>query len=163
MLKRYILLTVATVFFALQLVVGSATAAQLDEATRTVSLDNQGNNVTLSTKQIEKGKRLFSYACAQCHVEGITKTDPNIDLRPETLARATPQRDNVEGLVDYLEDPTTYDGVQSIAELHPSIKSSDVFPKMRNLNQEDLEALAGYILLQPKVMGEKWGGGKIYF
>jgi len=163
MLKRYILLAVATVFFALQMFVGDATAAKLDEATRTIPLDSQGDTIVLSIEQVEKGKRLFNYACAQCHVEGVTKTDPNIDLRPETLARATPRRDTIEGLVDYMKSPTTYDGETSIAELHPSLQSSDIFPKMRNLNEEDLKAIAGHILLQPKIWGEKWGGGKIYF
>ena len=28
---------------------------------------------------------------------------------------------------------------------------------------EDLFAIAGHILLQPKVVNEKWGGGKIYY
>jgi photosystem II cytochrome c550 len=65
--------------------------------------------------------------------------------------------------VDYLKNPTTYDGETSIAELHPSLQSSDIFPKMRNLNEEDLKAIAGHILLQPKIWGEKWGGGKIYY
>lgn len=37
MLKRYIWLAVATVFFVFQGFVGSANAVQLDEATRTVT------------------------------------------------------------------------------------------------------------------------------
>ena len=53
--------------------------------------------------------------------------------------------------------------LDSISELHPSIKSADIFPKMRSLTDEDLFAIAGHILLQPKVVNEKWGGGKIYY
>ncbi len=160
MLKRYILLAVATVFFALQMFTGSVTAATLDEATRTVALDSQGDTVVLSTVEVDKGKRLFNYACAQCHIGGETRTDPNVDLGLETLSRATPSRDSIEGLVDYMENPTTYDGEQSIAELHPSLLSADIFPKMRNLTEEDLEAIAGHILMQPNVLGEQWAGGK---
>jgi len=62
-----------------------------------------------------------------------------------------------------MKDPTSYDGENSIAELHPSIKSAEIFPKMRNLTDEDLFAIAGHILVQPKVVAEKWGGGKIYY
>ena len=52
-------------------------------------------------------------------------------LDPETLALATPSRNSVEGLVDYLNDPTSYDGEYSIADLHPSIRSHDLYPAMR--------------------------------
>ena len=62
-----------------------------------------------------------------------------------------------------VKDPMTYDGIDSISEVHPSIKSADIFPKMRSLTDEDLFAIAGHILLQPKVVNEKWGGGKIYY
>jgi photosystem II cytochrome c550 len=54
-------------------------------------------------------------------------------------------------------------GLESIAEVHPSIKSADIFPKMRSLNDEDLFAISGHILIQPKLSSEKWGGGKIYY
>jgi len=49
------------------------------------------------------------------------------------------------------------------AEVHPSLKSADIFPKMRNLTDKDLTNIAGHILVAPKILGEKWGGGKIYF
>jgi photosystem II cytochrome c550 len=163
MLKKYIWLLLATVFFTVQMFMGTAYAAQLDVATRTVKADDQGNTVTLSLQQIENGQRLFNYACATCHIGGITKTNPSLDLTPPTLALATPPRDNLAGLVDYMKDPTTYDGEDSIAEVHPSIRSADIFPIMRNLSDKDLELIAGHILVAPKLLGDKWGGGKIYY
>lgn len=163
MLKRYIWLVMATVFFAFQSFVGHAMAAELSAETRTVPLNDRGDSITLSLKQVKEGKRLFQYACAQCHVGGITKTDPNVGLDPEALSLATPPRNNLDALVDYMKNPTSYDGVESIAEVHPSLKSKDTFPEMRNLTEDDLVAIAGHILLQPKVVGEKWGGGKIYY
>ncbi|MBW4471438.1 MAG: cytochrome c-550 [Stenomitos rutilans HA7619-LM2] len=163
MLKRYIWLVVATVFFAFQMFVGNVSAAELDVATRTIPLDDKGGTLELSLKQVKEGKRLFQYACAQCHAGGVTKTDPNVGLDPESLSLATPSRNSVDALVDYMKDPTTYDGAQSIAEVHPSLKSKDNFPEMRNLTEDDLVAIAGHILLQPKVVGDKWGGGKIYY
>jgi photosystem II cytochrome c550 len=138
-------------------------ALELDEDTRTVALDAKGNTVVLSVEQIKRGKRLFNNACAICHVGGLTKTNPNVGLDVEALSLATPARDNVTNLVAYLKDPMTYDGVDSISELHPSIKSADIFPKMRSLTDEDLFAISGHILVQPKVVNEKWGGGKIYY
>ncbi|MBD2461209.1 cytochrome c-550 [Oscillatoria sp. FACHB-1407] len=163
MLKKSIWLAVVTIIFVLQMFVGTAAAAELDEATRTVKLNESGDTVVLSLKQVSEGKRLFNYACGQCHVGGITKTDPNVGLDPEALAGATPPRDSIASLVDYMHDPTTYDGLEPIAELHPSTQSTDIFPKMRNLTEDNLRDIAGHILLQPKVVGEKWGGGKIYY
>lgn len=163
MFRRLIGVVVATVLLTFQLVVGSATAVELDEATRTVPLNDQGDNITLSLKQVKEGKRLFQYACAQCHIGGVTKTNQNVGLDDKTLALATPRRDTIEGMVDYLKNPTTYDGEEEISELHPSTKSADIFTEMRNLTDDDLTAISGYILIQPKVLGNRWGGGKIYF
>lgn len=138
-------------------------AIELDETTRTVQLEESGKTVVLTPEQVKRGKRLFNNSCAQCHNGGITKTNPDIGLETESLSLATPARDNINGLVDYMKDPTSYDGATSIAELHPSIKSAEIFPKMRNLTDEDLFAIAGHILIQPKIVAEKWGGGKIYY
>lgn len=138
-------------------------AIDLDETTRTIPLDSSGSTVILTPEQVKRGKRLFNASCGQCHVGGVTKTNPNLGLEPDALSLATPPRDNINALVDYLKNPTSYDGLESIAELHPSTKSADIFPKMRSLSDEDLFAISGHILLQPKLGGEKWGGGKIYY
>jgi photosystem II cytochrome c550 len=143
-------------------VVQSSSAVELDEATRTVPL-NAKETVTLSLEQVKRGKRLFLNTCSTCHVGGITKTNPNVGLDPEALSLATPPRNTIESLVDYIKNPTTFDGLESIAEIHPSIKSADIFPKVRSLTEDDLFAIAGHILLQPKIVAEKWGGGKIYY
>ena len=37
-----------------------------------------------------------------------------------------------------MKNPTATMDLESIAEVHPSIKSADIFPKMRSLNDEDL-------------------------
>ena len=155
MFRRLIGVVVVTILLTLQVLVGSATAVELDKATRTVPLNAQGDTVILSLKQVKEGKRLFNFACAQCHAGGVTKTNQNVGLEPEALAGALPNRNNIEGLVDYMKNPTTYDGEIEISELHPSIKSANIFPVMRNLTEEDLKAIAGHILLQPKVVGTK--------
>jgi photosystem II cytochrome c550 len=163
MFRRLIGVVVVTILLTLQMLVSSATALELNEATRTVPLNDQGDTIVLSLKQVKEGKRLFNYACAQCHAGGVTKTNQNVGLEPEALAGALPNRNNIEGLVDYMKNPTTYDGEREISEIHPSIKSANIFKVMRNLTDDNLKAIAGHILLQPKVVGTKWGGGKIYY
>ena len=117
----------------------------------------------MTPEQVKRGKRLFNATCGACHVGGVTKTNPNVGLDPEALSLATPRRDNINALVDYIKNPTTYDGLDSIAEVHPSIKSADIYPRMRSLTDEDLYSIAGHIMLSPKILTEKWGGGKIYY
>ena len=152
------------IFFCIfGLFVGTATAIDLDEATRTVVVDSAGNTTVLTPEQVKRGKRLFNATCGACHVGGITKTNPNVGLDPEALSLATPRRDNINSLVDYIKNPTTYDGLDSIAETHPSIKSADIYPRMRSLTDEDLYSIAGHIMLSPRIVSEKWGGGKIYY
>jgi|TARA_Y100000992_G_scaffold218625_1_gene151243 photosystem II cytochrome c550 len=140
----------------------NALAIELDEATRTVALDSS-NAVILTPEQVKRGKRLFNASCGSCHTGGITKTNPNVGLDSDALGLATPNRNSIAGLVDYMKNPTTYDGLESIAEVHPSIASADIFPKMRSLSEEDLFAIAGHILVSPQILSEKWGGGKIYY
>lgn len=160
MLKRYMLLAVATVFLAFQLLTGSANAIEIDEAVRTVPGDASGATVTASLDDLANGERKFNFACSICHTGGDTKTNPTINLSTGSLEGATPSRNNVAALVDYMNNPTTYDGLEEIAELHPSTQSTDVFPQMRNLNDDDLVDVAEYILVQPNIKGESWGGGK---
>jgi photosystem II cytochrome c550 len=143
--------------------VANVTAIELNASTLTIPLDNSGNAIVLTPEQVKRGKRLFNASCAACHTGGITKTNPNVGLDPDSLSLATPNRTNIMGLVDYMKNPTSYDGLESIAEVHPSIASADIFPKMRSLSEEDLFAIAGHILLQPQIISEKWGGGKIYY
>ena len=163
MFKKYSKLCALVLFCIFNIFVTTASAIDLDEATRTVVVDSAGKTTVLTPEQVKRGKRLFNATCGACHVCGITKTNPNVGLDPEGLSLATPRRDNINALVDYMKDPTTYDGLESIAEVHPSIKSADIYPRMRSLTDEDLTAIAGHIMLSPRILSEKWGGGKIYY
>jgi photosystem II cytochrome c550 len=167
---RRALRTAARTLMALPLVLlicvgfsGQALAARWTTEQLTVPASPDGTTVTFTEQEIKAGRKLFNNSCGECHAGGITKTNQNVGLDPETLALATPARDNVEALVDYMKDPTSYDGEYSIADIHPSIRSSDIFVKMRDLDDEDLRLMAGFILTAPKVQGLQWGGGKIYF
>jgi len=112
---------------------GEAIAAELDAAIRTIKANENGDTVTLPVEDFLRGRKQFNVACATCHVAGITKTNPNVGLDTESLEGAFPPRDNLAALVDYLHNPTTYDGLVEISELHPSTKSTDVYPKMRSV------------------------------
>ena len=163
MLKKYSQIVSILFVGIFGLFVTTASAIDLDEATRTVVQDSAGKTIVLTPEQVKRGKRLFNATCGACHLGGITKTNPNVGLDPEALSFATPSRDNVNSLVDYIKNPTTYDGLESIAEVHPSIESADIYPRMRSLTDDDLYSIAGHIMLSPKILSEKWGGGKIYY
>ncbi|MBD2151046.1 cytochrome c-550 [Pseudanabaena sp. FACHB-1277] len=159
---KYLALAIAAVALVFQLFTPSVNAADIPIALRTVPL-NDTTNIVLTQKDISKGKKLFTNACATCHLGGATFTNPNVNLSPESLAGAYPTRNNILGLVDYMKNPTTYDGVTEINDVHPSLKSTDIFPIMRGLTDNDLKLIAGYILYEPKVKGIGWGGGKVYY
>jgi len=162
-MKKNIWVLFLSLIFLFKFLITPGFAIELNESLRTVPLDESGKTVILTSEEVKRGKRLFNNTCAQCHNGGITKTNPNIGLEPDSLSLAVPSRDNMSSLIDYMNDPTSYDGKVSIAELHPSIKSAEIFPKMRDLTDKDLFAIAGHILIQPKIEPEKWGGGKIYY
>ncbi len=161
-LFKHLAVAIAFVMLSFQLFTSSVSAADIPIAKRTVPL-NETTNIVLTQKDISKGKKLFANTCATCHLGGATFTNPNVNLSPESLAGAYPTRNNVLGLVDYMKKPTTYDGVTEIYDVHPSLKSTDIFPIMRGLTDNDLKLIAGFILYEPKVRGIGWGGGKIYY
>ncbi|MDJ0535148.1 MAG: photosystem II cytochrome c-550 [Xenococcaceae cyanobacterium MO_207.B15] len=162
MLKRLCLTVVASLLFVFQFNISSASAVELDENIRTVKLNDQGEEMVLSLQQVKQGQRLFVDKCTYCHKAGTTKTNPNVGLGLKALANAEPAKDNIAGIVDYLKNPVTYDGEIEIYELHPNTTRSDLYPMMRNLTDEELESVAGYILIQPEIRGTMWGGGKVY-
>merc|ERR550525_1052873 len=141
----------------------SAYPARADLEDTAIPVDGKGKTVNLTKEEIIRGKRLFNAACATCHVGGGTRTNQNVGLGFEELSGAQPTRNTVDGLVDYLNAPTTYDGLKDISEVHPSIRAADLWPKMRTMKQKDLYDMSAYILYQNQTIPEKWGGGKQYY
>jgi photosystem II cytochrome c550 len=101
MFKKYSQLFSLVFFGIFSIFVTTASAIDLDEATRTVVKDSSGKTIVLTPEQVKRGKRLFNATCGACHVGGITKTNPNVGLDPEALSLATPRRDNIDSLVDF--------------------------------------------------------------
>jgi photosystem II cytochrome c550 len=117
--------------------------------------------LTLNSELLKPMNKEFYSTCSQCHNGGRTKTNPNVTLGTEALANAYPARDNVESMVDYLKNPTTYDGEAEISEFHPNTNRPDLFPEMKNYTDEDLEAISGFVLSAQNIK-PSWGRGKVY-
>jgi photosystem II cytochrome c550 len=137
--------------------------ASADVSDIVIPVDAGGKTTTLDKEQLVRGKRLFNQACAQCHVGGSTRTNQNVTLQFEELGNALPARNTVSSLIDYMKQPTTYDGLVDISETHPSIKAGDIWPTMRSMKESDLYDISAYILYQCQNIPEKWGGGKQYY
>ena len=161
MVKRLILTAIAAVFFFLQFPIHNATALELNEKTRTIPLAEDGQETTLSDQQLANGNRLFIRECTQCHLQGKTKTNNNVSLGLEDLAGAEPRRDNLLAIVDYLKQPTSYDGEDDYTEFHVNVNRRDIYPELRDFSEEDLYVVSGYVLVAPKL--DSYWGGSIYF
>ena len=157
--KKIIFGLAAFVLLFWQINTGMAHATELREADRTVNL-NEAETVVLSDQQVAKGERVFIDTCSKCHNSGRTKSNPNVTLSAYDLEGAEPRRDNILSMVDYLKEPTSYDGEYDLLQLHPNVTRADIWNSMRNYNEEDLQNVSGYVLVQAQVRGEKWGGGK---
>lgn len=53
-------------------------------------------------------------------------------------------------------------GICAYCEVHPSIRSADLFRKTSVMKQQDLYDMSAYILYMNLAIPEKWGGGKQY-
>lgn len=167
MLKRLLLVTMATILLSFQFAVGSAHALNIDKDIRTVKLNEAGNTIVLTNKQYKKGQKKFVADCSKCHKAGATKSNPNVTLSLASLEGAEPPRDSIEGIIDYLEHPTYYDGEtgegnDDIRYVHPNVNEPALFRELKNYKKKDLRNVAGFILVQPKLKGILWGGGKVY-
>ena len=145
------------------LVAASAGAARAEIEDVAIPVDGKGKTTNLTKEELIRGKRLFNVACGTCHVGGGTRTNQSVGLGIEELSGAFPPRNTIDSLVDYINAPTTYDGLKDISEVHPSIIAADLWPKMRSMKQQDLYDISAYILYQNYVIPEKWGGGKQYY
>ncbi len=157
--KKLIFGIAAFVLLFWQLNTGFANATELRETDRTVML-SETESVVLTDKQVAKGERIFINTCSQCHNSGRTKSNPNVTLSSGDLEGAEPRRDNILAMTDYLKNPTTYDGEYDLYQIHPNTTRADIFASMRNYNEEDLQNVSGYVLVQAQVRGDAWGGGK---
>jgi photosystem II cytochrome c550 len=113
-----------------------------------LEVDGKGQTKQFSGEDLSVGKELFQAHCINCHVGGATLPDPTVSLALNTLAGATPPRDNINGIVNFLREPMTYDG-------------SDVSFWCRQvpeswMPQEQIEKLAAFVLRAAQ-KAPRWG------
>lgn len=102
------------------------------------AVDGKGDTKQFSGEDLSVGKALFETNCINCHVGGATLPDPTVSLALDTLAGATPPRDTINGIVDFLREPMTYDGSE------PSFWCRQVPESW--MPQEQIEKLAAFVL-----------------
>ncbi len=153
--KWLTVLFIGAIYFTVQ-AMAPVWAAQSDELTVALTA---AESITFTEAEVAQGRRLFNFACARCHVSGQTYPNPDVGLKLEDLEGATPSRDTVASIVDYMKNPTTYDGIESLLEYHPNTQLLSEYPRMRKLTDEDLKLIAGYILIQANYL-PGWGGTK---
>ena len=66
MIKKYSQLFSLIFFFVFSAFVTTASAIDLDEATRTIVADGSGKTIVLTPEQVKRGKRLFNATCGAC-------------------------------------------------------------------------------------------------
>ena len=116
----------------------------------------EGNaTIAYTDTELKQGKKLFQAECGKCHVGGQTYGTYNstdLSLSFEALSGATPQRNNVPALIDYLKKPTSYDGKTLLAP-------AGEHPVYTNLGEDKLRLLAGHVLKEA-TQNPGWGKGK---
>ena len=135
-----------------------ASAVDFPLEDRTLQYSDTATKV-YTAAELDKGRALFNPACGHCHIAGSTYTNPDITLSEEDLRNATPRRDTVVGIVDYIKNPTTYDGLESLADFHPNLDMDDIYIEMRGLEDGDLELIGAHIVQQVKTL-PNWGQRK---
>lgn len=76
----------------------------------TMTMDKAGTTKVFSYDEMLEGKELFGQNCLSCHVGGTTLSSPSVSLAMENLKGATPPRDTVNALMEYMRHPLAYDG-----------------------------------------------------
>jgi len=98
----------------------------------------QGEMQSFTPENLTEGKGLFKQNCLNCHVGGATLPAPKISLALDALSGATPPRDSIEELVNYMRLPMTYDGSEE------NYFCRDI--SERWMSQTQVENLAAFIL-----------------
>jgi photosystem II cytochrome c550 len=103
-----------------------------------IVINDRGETRSFSADDLVAGKQLFELHCASCHVGGTTLPNPAVSLSLDLLRQATPPRDTVEQLVQFMRQPMSYDGRDE------SVLCREVPDSW--LSQSEAENLAGFIL-----------------
>ncbi|MEN9217266.1 MAG: photosystem II cytochrome PsbV2 [Gloeomargarita sp. HHBFW_bins_162] len=114
----------------------------------TLSADARGTEQTFTPQDLSAGKQLFESNCINCHVGGATLPNPRVSLSLADLHGATPPRDNIAALVNFIRQPQNYDGTED------SYTCRELSPK--SVSDQEAAQLAAFILQAAKV-APGWG------
>ncbi|AGY58723.1 photosystem II cytochrome PsbV2 [Gloeobacter kilaueensis] len=112
--------------------------------------DTKGNLQTFTPEDIFAGKKLFESNCQNCHVGGVTTPNPKVSLALAKLQGATPPRDNIQALVQYMRNPMSYDGKEEV----PNCR------KATYLKDDQLQNLAAFVLRAAQ-KAKGWGTARL--
>jgi photosystem II cytochrome c550 len=132
-----------------------------------LAADAAGAKQNFTKAQVKEGQRLFKANCGKCHVGGQTYGTYNVkevNLSMKALASATPPRNNIAALIDYMAEPTTYDGTEKLYETgrHPKyVVEGKAGPDNQIIvrTKEELNLISAFILKEA-TYNKVWGGGK---
>lgn len=129
---------------------GDAYVLRYLKATTPVELpaDSQGTSQVFTSEDLVQGKTLFAKNCLNCHVGGATLPAPLVSLALDDLKGATPPRDNIAALVEFMRHPMTYDGSEE------SYSCREVTENW--MSQPQVEKLSAFILRAAQV-APGWG------
>jgi photosystem II cytochrome c550 len=113
-----------------------------------IKFDTQGTTHQFTPEEFNEGKELFDNSCINCHAGGLNIPYPAVSLSLEKLKAATPPRDSISHLIDYMRYPLSYDG--SDTNYWCRQVSENWMP------QPTAEKLAAYILRSAEVV-PGWG------
>ncbi|CAK0855375.1 unnamed protein product [Prorocentrum cordatum] len=106
-----------------------------------IPVDGKGKTGTPSKRELIRGMRLSNVACGTCHDSGGAHANQCVGLGM---------------LVDYINAPTTHDGMKDISDVHAPIIASDLWPEMRSSKQQDLRDTSVYTLYSDCVIHGIW-------
>ncbi len=125
---------------------------QPDEIAQLVK-DRSGATQDFTYADLVKGKERFAQNCQSCHVGGATLSRPEIPLSLAALQGATPPRDTIDALVNYMRYPLGYDGEDD------NYGCREI--KEAWLNNADVETIAAFVLrAAEKAAG--WGTSDLF-
>jgi photosystem II cytochrome c550 len=110
--------------------------------------DATGIGQSFTALDLSAGKRLFESNCINCHVGGATLPNPRVSLSLADLRGATPPRDNIGALVQFIRLPQNYQGTEDsyiCRQLSPEAATD-----------QELAQLAAFILQAARV-APGWG------
>ena len=126
-----------------------------------IEFSNKWFMVTIVMKEVADSNNVLAYNRASCkmYVNGVKLLDKKVETKYVNNVYSATFKNNSSPL--YVNPVFTPDIVKE--SKNPYNKVADIFPRMRSLTEDDLYSIAGHILVSPRILAEKWGGGKIYY